>query len=392
MPNPFPNRQLSYLMPWFEDVSQANMQSLGVTGGFSGAVIWRVSVAGNELCLRRWPQVHPSLTGLLAIHGLLEHTALAGCDIVPVPMVTRYGETHFVHEDHLWELTPWMPGEASLASHPSSEKLVAAMNTLARFHHAAASYRFDASVPHEAPAPGLQERLAIIHNLQQGELEQLWRETRAAQASDLRDLAFELLEGISRTLDPVAKYLEQIVSTPLPLQWCLRDIRHDHLLFTNEQVTGLLDFGAVAIDSVAGDVARLLGSIVNDQPKSWQAGIEAYDAQRALSPAERLAIVGYDQGGLICSATNWVRWLFVEGRSFPQIHALHDQLVWLRDRLQMLATQSAASSADPLSELSGPTWNRPVATPPSASGRPHAKSSHPENNKSSHEVSPWLHS
>ena len=352
------------------------MESLGVTGGFSGAVIWRVTMAGRELCLRRWPRAHPSLTGLLAIHGLLRHVTTAGYDLVPLPLATRRGETHVILEDHLWELAPWMPGEASLASEPSDGKLSAAMQTLAQFHQAAKTYSFQDDAAHTAPSPGLQERLAMIQGLQQGGLQQLWKATRTAEASDLRELAFELLEGIGHSLDAVASYLQQVVDVPLPLQWCLRDVRHDHVLFTGEQVSGLLDFGAVAVDSVACDLARLLGSIVNDHPESWQAGIEAYCEQRSLSPAEHRAIVGFDQGGLVCSATNWVRWLFVEGRSFPQIHALHDQLIWLRDRLQTLAERSAASIASP---LAGPVRERVQSLSP-ASGTPHRPA-----------VSPWMH-
>jgi len=357
------------------------MESLGVTGGFSGAVIWRVSVTGEDspqqnLCLRRWPQSHPSLTGLLAIHGLLRHVAAAGYDLVPVPLATHYGETHVVLEDHLWELAPWMPGEARLASTPTDEKLSAAMQSLARFHQAAQTYRFEGDAARLAPSAGLQQRLAMIKSLQQGELQQLWQATRTAEASDLRELAFELLEGIGHSLDGVASSLQQIVDVPLPLQWCLRDVRHDQILFTGEKVSGLLDFGAVAVDSVAGDLARLLGSIVNDHPESWQDGIDAYGMQRPLSHDELRAIVGFDQGGLICSATNWVRWLFVEGRSFPQIHALHDQLIWLRDRLQTLASRSTASIA---SALSGPVRER-LKPPTSTGGEPHRAA-----------TSPWMH-
>jgi len=357
------------------------MESLGVTGGFSGAVIWRVSLAGNDPqhryhCLRRWPQAHPSLTGLHAIHGLLQHVATAGYDLVPVPLTTRYGETHFVHEDHLWELTPWLPGEASLASEPTAAKLSEAMQALARFHQAAKSYRMGEEASRLAPSPGLQQRLAMIHYLQQGELQQLWQATRTAEASDLRELAFELLEGIGHSLDAVASYLQPIIDVPLPLQWCLRDVRHDHVLFMGDQVSGLLDFGAVAVDSVAGDLARLLGSIVNNHPESWQMGVNAYEAQRPLSHDELRALVGFDQGGLLCSAANWVRWLFVERRSFPQIHALHNQLVWLRDRLQTLAADSTASRTDP---LSGQARERLPHALPASSG-PHRAA-----------VSPWMH-
>lgn len=357
------------------------MQSLGVSGGFSGAVVWRVAACGNELCLRRWPQVHPSLSGLMAIHGLLQHVAISGFDLVPVPLPTRHGETHFVGEDHLWELTPWMPGEALLSSEPTSERLAAAMIALAQFHQAAESYQFQQQKASTAPSPGLIDRLMMLRELQQGELQQLWQATRTAEASDLRELAFELLEGMGRSLDKVVGKLEQVAHVPLPLQWCLRDVRHDQLLFVDEQVSGLLDFGAAAVDSVAGDVARLLGSLVhghptNRHPANWQAGLEAYTSVRPLSNQELSAIVAFDQGGLLCSATNWVRWLFVEGRSFPQIHALHDQLVWLRTRLQSLAVAANASTVDP---LAGPTWGR-AAESSSTGGRPHQSGE-----------TPWMH-
>lgn len=343
MPSSPPTRLLS---AWFEDASQATSEPLGDKCGLSGAVIWRVSIPGNDLCLRRWPQSHPSLSGLQAIHGLLEHVATAGCDIVPVPLATRSGETHFVHEDHLWELTRWMPGEASLSREHSSGKLAAAMGALARFHHSVETHNFSGDAARLAPSPGLRARLAMIEDLQQGELQLLWRASRAAEASDLRELAFELLEGIRNSLNGTKTYLQQIVDVPLPLQWCLCDVHHDHILFAGEEVSGLLDFGAVAVDSVAGDLARLLGSLVHDYPESWRAGIEAYDHHRRLSPAESRAIVGFDQGGLICSAANWVRWLFVEGRSYSQVHALRDRLRWLRDRLQTLASGSTASGTD----------------------------------------------
>jgi homoserine kinase type II len=330
----------------------------------------------SQLCLRRWPQVHPSLNGLLAIHGLLKHVATAGFELVPVPLKTRYGESYFVHEDHLWELTPWMPGEASFAQQPTAAKLTAAARALAMFHQAAMSFSFQGNSAGLAPAPGLQERLHMIGCLQQGELQELWKATRTTEASDLRELAFELLEAIGHSVEPVGASLREIVHVPLPLQWCLRDVRHDHVLFLDEEVSGLLDFGAVAVDSVAGDLARLLGSIAHDQPECWQAGIDAYSQVRPLQLAERRAIACFDQGGLICSATNWVRWLFVDGRSFPQIHALHDQLIWLRDRLRALAAGSNASVAE---QLAGPTWERNQPGQ-AASGGPRRA-----------EASPWMH-
>jgi len=288
------------------------------------------------------------MDGLASIHGLLLHIAQAGFCLAPVPLRTLAGKTFFLNEDHLWELTPWMPGEASFHQQPSDEKLASAMTTLADFHRAAATYSFSGTGARVAPSPGLLQRLEILQGLQQGELEHLWKGTRAAEASDLRELAFEMLEGIDRSLADVKKRIEAIASVPLPLQWCLRDVRHDHLLFTGEEVTGLIDFGAVAVDSVACDVARLVGSMVNDRVDDWEQALGAYDQRRQLSIDERRAVASFDAGGTICSASNWVRWLFVEGRSFPQVHALHAQLVWLRDRLASLSSRYGASVAQPI--------------------------------------------
>ncbi|MCH2114517.1 MAG: aminoglycoside phosphotransferase family protein [Pirellulales bacterium] len=339
-----PSKQITFLSHWFSDLSEARVESLDVQGGFSGAAIWRVSMPGRDLCLRRWPQAHPTTKGLQAMHGLLQHVAQAGNHQVSVPLPTRDGDTFYIDTDHLWELTPWMPGQADFCATASPAKLVAAMQALASFHCQACTYSFQENGPQIACSPGLEQRLNLLHMLQGGELDRLWKATRAAEANDLRDVAFELLKGIVRSLDRVSKELEPLVAVPLPLQWCLRDIRHDHLLFTGDQVTGLIDFGAVAVESVSGDVARLLGSMVNDTVEIWNTGIAAYSNVRQLSQAERAAIAGFDEGGALSSAANWVRWIFVEGRSFPHVHALHDQLVWLRTRLHAIAECRSASS------------------------------------------------
>ncbi|NOY40683.1 MAG: phosphotransferase [Planctomycetes bacterium] len=328
--------QRTFLSPWLEDVSCAQMESLGMQGGFSGAVIWKVSIQNKNLCLRCWPQGHPTIDGLSAIHGLLQHVEKSGFALAPVPLPTLAGQTFFLNEEHLWELAPWMPGEASFLGQPSRTKLEAAVSCLAEFHRAAERYTYAGNERREAPSPGLQQRLALLQDLQRSELDKLWKAVRSASSSRLQELTFELLEGISRPLDRVIDRLQQIVNQPLPLQWCLRDVRHDHILYTADRVTGLIDFGAVAVDSVAGDIARLLGSMVNDDADSWRVGIEAYSRIQTLSENQRRAIVGFDQGGTLCSAANWARWLFVDHRSFAQTNMLKEQLSWLATRLGAL--------------------------------------------------------
>ncbi len=343
--NPYSLRPQTFLSPWLEDVSHAQIESLAVQGGFSGAVIWKVSAHNKSLCLRRWPQEHPTIDGLSAIHGLLKHIEQTGFELAPVPLLTRSGQTFYLNEEHLWELAPWMPGEANFLEQPSRTKLEAAVRCLADFHRAAQRYTYAGNGQRKAVSPGLHQRMTTLQDFQHGGLEKLWQSTRSANASPLQELAFELLEGIANSLDAVIGRLAPIVNQPLPLQWCLRDVRHDHILFHGDQVTGLLDYGAVAIDSVAGDIARLLGSMVNDDIDSWSVGIEAYCRVHPLSEVERQAIVGFDEGGSLCSAANWIRWLFVDRRSFPQANALMTQLNWLSTRLKSLNSRSGASKA-----------------------------------------------
>jgi len=338
-------KQRSFLSPWLEDVSCAQMESVGVQGGFSGAVIWKVSIEGQNYCLRRWPQVHPTMDGLAVIHGLLFHTKKSGFEIVPAPLPTRSGKTFFLNEQHLWELAPWMPGEASYLDQPSKTKLEAAARCLAKFHKAAENFSHAGVGQKITQSSGLRQRLAILQELQQGGLDKLWQATRLAVPNQLQQLAFELLEGIDRPLAKITGRLVQIADSPLPLQWCLQDVRHDHILFTDDRVTGLIDFGAVAVESVAGDLARLLGSMVNDDAQAWRTGVEAYCRVRPLTEDQQRAMVGFDEGGTLCSAANWVRWLFVDRKTFPQMNAVVRQLQWLSTRLRALESRSGASMA-----------------------------------------------
>jgi homoserine kinase type II len=276
---------------------------------------------------------------LRAIHGLQTHVAAHGCNIAPVPRPTRHGDTVLLQDEHLWELTPWMPGQADLLGAATPGQRTAALRALAKFHLAAASYVASGARPRAAKSPGLARRFQLLRDLRHGELDRLRTAARAAQASELREIALELVAGIEGVLAGVARRLEPLVDVDLPLQWCLRDVRPDHLLFTGEQVTGLLDFGAADVDSVGTDIARLLGGLRSDPATNWQAELQAYVAIRQLSRQEFQALTGFDEGGVLAAAANWIRWLFAEGRTFPHTQAVRRQLIWLHTRLQALPAE-----------------------------------------------------
>lgn len=325
----------SVLEAWFKPVELRDLQINEATGGLSGAHLWRITQGNDSFCLRRWPMVHPSATELTAIHGFMTHLEKAGFQIVPLPQRTLTQQTFLNVAGNLWELANWLPGEA--LEKPSAEQITAAMEALARLHLAAASY----GMPPDAPAPGLQKRRAILQNLRDGWLAQLDQAVRGATPSALREpqaalreTALAMLADIRQVLPSTLSVVEKTVSVALPLQWCLRDIHIGNLLFTDNRVTGIVDFGAAGIDSVAGDIARLVGSLAGDDANLWRECLRTYQILRPLSAEELHAVALFDGGGLIAAATNWLRWLFVERRQFADAATTQTRLTELARRLK----------------------------------------------------------
>src|SRR6202023_1230336 len=80
-------------------------------------------------------------------------------------------------------------------------------------------------------------------------------------------------------------------------QPCVCDVWHDHVLFEGDTVSGLIDFGGAKVDSVAVDLARLLGSMAGDDPVLRDAGFGAYVAVRPLSLGEVDLVTLLDRTG-----------------------------------------------------------------------------------------------
>ena len=108
---------------------------LGSAGGYSGAQLWRVESGVQNWCVRRWPREHPDLTQLRFVHDVIGYVRRSGMDCFSQYRNTAEGTTVFSWKHHLWEVSSWLQGFAIEGS-PSQEQLVAAMDTLGRFHRA----------------------------------------------------------------------------------------------------------------------------------------------------------------------------------------------------------------------------------------------------------------
>jgi homoserine kinase type II len=303
--------------------------ALGNRGGFSGARLWRVDGVGGLLCLRAWPVPGPSVERLRGLHQLMKRARDADLLFVPAVMATADAVTWVEHVGRRWDLTSWMPGRADFHHRPSTLRLEAACTALARVHDA-----WVGPTPVLGPCPGVHRRLdcarawtTLVHDG--------WRPAFGSAEGDparpWAERAWNILQSQCAQVPPM---LAAWAERPVPLQPCLCDIWHDHVLYTGDVVTGLVDYGSVKVDHVAVDLARLLGSLVGEDPSQWSAGLEAYSRLRGLSVEEEALVALLDRTGTLLAAANWLTWLYHDGRMFEDRSAVAGRLALLVERLE----------------------------------------------------------
>jgi len=313
----------------------SQIRALQNAGGYSGAQFWKLDTSAGPCCLRRWPQ-EANRARLKWIHEVVVQAGSAGLPEIPVPLVNVQGQrlTHWQQYD--WELSPWMPGTANFHQEPSDEKLLAAMHVLARFHLATVRCGDSQRRPPET-APGVQQRLHRLQQFQEVNEAAFSQAVAGVTWPGWLARAERVRALFTRVQSQIAAELKQAAQTKVRLQPCLRDIWHDHILFSGDRVTGLIDFGAMRMETVAGDLARLLGSLVGDNPQRWQLGLAGYEEVRHLDAAERALIGVYDRSAITLSGMNWLWWLAMERRRFENSEAILRRLDENAARLAQLA-------------------------------------------------------
>lgn len=308
---------------------------LGSAGGFSGAEIWKLLTREQTYCLRRWPTPHPTFEHLGWIHRVLVHAANNDCPFLAAPVRNTRGETITRVDSTLWEVSLWMPGNANFHRDPNENRLGNMMRSLAKFHLAAAQISLDFT-----PSVNLNSRIQQLKHLSPL-LEQIARAKITYHAAaelfpEIENFRLQIVGNINRLAAPLLRRLNYFEHQLFPVQPILRDIWHDHVLFTENQVTGFVDFGAMQMDNVAVDIARLLGSTVGADPQQWTIALAAYDEIRRLSEFEKACLPWLDQSVILLGSVNWLKWIYVDHREFEDWHRVLVRLNFLRDRFETL--------------------------------------------------------
>jgi hypothetical protein len=280
--------------------------------GFSGALILRIQAGEQTWCLRRWPRNGLARDRLQALHRFLWHLSACGIAVLALPATALTRETLVEHQALLWQMEPWLPGRADFHQHPSEVRLRSAMQTLAQIHRAAARYespsdgrQWFGSHP-AAPSPACRERLQILRAWSASRCDEARHHLQAQAPAEFRCLALDILRGFQSACGPVERELLALHDVPVPVHPCLRDLWHDHLLFTGEELTGVVDPSSARTENVASDLSRLLGSLLEDDRSRWEAALALYDQQRPLSIDERRLVFVLDRSSVLLSGLTWI--------------------------------------------------------------------------------------
>lgn len=255
-----------------------------VSGGFSGARVWRVKTTDEQLVALRWSDATDSAERERreSICRWMQFARADGCHWAPQPHKPHdsgsTGSTgHFLlsQPDGWWQAETWMPGYP--VDHvPSPAQLQQTFAVLAQLHHTGRCWALQESPVGRGTAarglrlatavsPGLQRRLQFVRELQSGALARLLAAAAQDPDDEFRQLSQQLDRELRQRLPRLHRQLEELAPQPFTLQPVLRDLWQPHVLFSGDHVTGVIDWNAAATDHPAFDYSRLLASWYGQQ-------------------------------------------------------------------------------------------------------------------------------
>lgn len=285
-----------------------------VLGGFSGAAVWRGDMADQPLfALKAWP-LDITAPRLREIHGWMAQAAHVS--FVPGVIATTDGCSVVVEDGRVWDVTRWMPGTPRTAATVSDVET--ACEAVARLHAAWAPIKL-------GPCPGVLNRLRVLAD---------WMTTPELQPHDPPSLLERADAVVRRHAPAVARSLLPWSQANLPLGPCIRDLRGEHVLYTGNAVTGLVDYGAMALDHPAVDLARLLGDLAGENVERFSGGLRAYRRAGGMlaMPDELVRVL--DRSGAVCSVIGWLVRLLIQQRTFGDRTAIMARLTELIARVE----------------------------------------------------------
>jgi len=314
-----------------------------IRGGLSGSAVFKCECNGRKFALKRWPQ-GTNARRVDEVHAVML-LARRTLGIVPELAESTLASTRLGYEGYQYELASWMEGEA-LGDAPNeitvsigglsttaaeytgpSKRILAAVEAgaeaIARFHDSTRRY-----IGPTAPAPAVLRRLSRIEQLQVELPKAMQQSERLSPV--LRAAAHWLKREWPNRMDAANRALSRWVGQLVPTRMVFRDVHRQHILFREGAVSGMVDFDAIGIDTIATDLARWVSGFserTGDLEPLLQAAVTGYQRFAAISTCERdLAFVISEASGTLLLA-NWVSWVALGQRNFSECADLVDRRV-----------------------------------------------------------------
>ncbi len=279
--------------------------------GLSGARVWKcMSQRHGQLCLRRWPKLHPTEPRLTFIHAAMRFARGRGLSFVP----EIYGDldkSFYTLQGHFWEMTEWMPGHADYLQRPALVKLWSAIDALADLHRA----WFELSSQCCTGSPAINQRIDMLERWL-GDRQLVSQLGGCVRDASEGSLSFETVKRLQVQGPSLLQALQRIATEAVTLQPVLRDIWSDHLLFADQRVVGIIDYGAMNVDERATDLARVLGSLEPFNEELRRQALRRYNESYGVDAVDWERMDLLDRSGALLTAVQWMQWLVLQRKAF----------------------------------------------------------------------------
>lgn len=312
-------------------VARAEWSAVGPADGLSGASVWSGTVAGRHIyALKCWPD-WMTAEHLRQIHSRMSEARTGGCEFVPTVLLTRGADTVCTTEGRCWDVTTWMPGQQGRRGEISPDRLAAACTAIALLHRAWCTSPFRTE-----RCSAVTRRLIVLNR---------WSTQRGTFDFSGSPILARSLTLVSDRVIRCRALLEPWRTVPVPSFACHGDLWGENILFTHDRVSGVIDYGAMRVDSPASDLARLLGDLAGPDSAGLDAGVATYHAANppVHVPVELVRVLA--ETGIVCALANWHLRL-----ADRPMDTLSDRVVARIDALCRSATSDHSSHGGRLSE------------------------------------------
>lgn len=340
---------------YWPDLAAGELTVSDFSGGLSGTPLFQISSSSGTYALRGWWPDRSTQGERVA--AVLQHVGRTLPGWVPGPIPpTRGGRStlNLVREGvWAWNLEPWLPGAPDWEEQPSAARLESAAQKLALFHMATKECVPPLPVAFkdwENKTVSIQEQVGRLQRrIESGVYRNIVLPTTSdggpsgGWPSDAPSVEVALQQGVR----VVQNRLESCTKRDADRQICWGDAWHGNLLFTESEVTGLVDFVTMRIDSPLVDLARLIGSTCTGRPEWREVALASYGRVRPLSEGDRTTVAAFEAAGTVVSLGNWIYWLAVEQREFRHPAVARGRLAHFQTRMAELMEWEHPSRFDP---------------------------------------------